>query len=76
MHHICDKLWYDRQNIFMRHTKTCTATVGESYPEGIYKKKQVFLIDLKILVSVFLKISSIILFMHVLILNVTFLRKM
>ena len=32
----CDKLWTDRCN-FTRHTKTCSATVRESYPGGIYK---------------------------------------
>ena len=32
----CDKLWTNRDH-FMRHTKTCSAAVRESYPDGIYK---------------------------------------
>ena len=32
----CDKLWTDRRH-FIRHTKTCSATVRESSPGGIYK---------------------------------------
>ena len=31
----CDKLWYQNYN-YHRHTKTCTATVHESFPGGVY----------------------------------------
>ena len=31
----CDKLWY-RNSDYYRHTKTCTTTVYESFPGGVY----------------------------------------
>ena len=31
----CDKLWHQNYNYY-RHTKTCTTTVHESFPRGVY----------------------------------------